>query len=306
MSNGNEHTDDGARTDELLMQLIRTATRQTSRDFTWPEDAAILAYLQGKANEAQHNTVQEAIVQSSEFRRFLIDTGDQLAAVTSDAAIRAFDAVPVPPDLSSENQPPLSRRPRWLDAILRPRVLAPVAVGAVAVLIALTFDMLSVVEQRPTMFAAYSELERSEFVTLSTRSAQPEDSVPRTFATAYDAAMDRLRASIAYDLTAGGFQLSDGAAPSMSPALERRLVLRFLDEQENEIGRITTPVLAAGTQSAEAWIVAPPALTLWHVSLPGDSLDITWPAERPARGCVTFTERRDSGYIATPGHIFQL
>ncbi len=306
MSNGTEHTDGNPRAGELLNRLIRMAAEQAPRDFTWPPDEDILAYIEGNANETQHETIQTAIAQSSEFRRFIIDTADQLSAVTSDATATAFDSVQVPSSISRANGSTIAQRRRWFEALRRPRVLTPLIVGALALVIMLTIDPLGLFQRPAGMFTEYSELDRSEFVSLSPRGTHPEDSVPKAFMTAYDAAMNRLRESIAYELTSGGYKLSDGVSRKTEPATERNLVLRLLDKQGTEIGKITAPAYSDGGATAEAWIVVPPSLTLWHVPLPADSLDVTWPAPRPARGCVTVTERTDSGYVAAPGHIFQL
>jgi len=305
MSNGTEHTDDDPRVDDLLNRLIRTAAQQTPSDFAWPQDETILAYFQGNANKEQHETIQAAIAKSSEFRRFMIDTAEQLSTVTSNAAVADFDSVQVPESIMDLHPAPVRPWPAWFNALRRPRVLAPIVIGALAVFILLVGPM-DLFQHRTVMLAEYSELDRSEFVSLSQRGTHPEDSIPKAFATAYDAAMSRLRESVAYELTSGGYKLSEGAPTSAASTTGNKLVLRIVDKQGTEIGKITTPANGDTNISAEAWLVFPPQLTLWHLPLNRDSVDITLPIEHPERGCVTVTEQTDSGYVATPGHIFQL
>jgi hypothetical protein len=118
--------------------------------------------------------------------------------------------------------------------------------------------------------------------------------------------VERLRESVAYDLGTGTYKMTDGTPLAGSPETIRAVVLRLTDEHGNEIGKIAAPLHSNGNTGAEAWIMIPPAMTLWHLTLLGDSIDVTWRSELPARGCATFTQHTDSGYIATPGKIFQL
>ncbi len=304
MSNGTEHIDDDAGIEQLLNRLIRAAAEQTPDDFIWPPHETILAYLHGNADAGQQETIQTALAQSAAFRHFLIDTAEQLDAVTSEATASAFDAVQVPASLSRTDRKSVRRQPRWFELLLRPRVLAPAIVGAVVIVLLLKTDPLGLFNSRSSMFAAYAELDRSEFVPLSQRGTSSGDEAAKAFTTAYDAAMDRLRKSVAYDLTTGEYKLTDGTPPALSTTV-RDHVLRLLDDAGSTIGEITIPSYTNGEAPIEAWILAPPALTLWHSPLSDESTAIKWPSVSPACGCVTVTLHTDSGYVATPGQVIQ-
>jgi hypothetical protein len=310
MTNIPDHTDDDPRTDELLNRLIRAAAQRTPSEFAWPQDEIILACILGKATEAQRDEVQAAAAQSSEFRRFLVDTAAQLSDVTSDSATEAFDAVGVPASVSgkddSRNGTQVSPLPKWLRTLFRPRVLAPVLAGAAVIVMMLSFDRNHQLSPDTRMFAEHSQLNLSLFVSTSARSGQNTDSIPRSAATSFEAAVERLRESVAYDLGTGTYKLTDGPPLTGSPDASRTIVLRLTDKHGDEIGKIAAHQYRKGDTGAEAWIMIPPAMTLWHLTMPADSIDVPWWSELPARGCATFTEHTDSGYVASPGKIFQL
>ena len=313
MSNGMDHTDKEDRTDELLDRLIRAAALRTPQDFTWPPDETILAYIQGRATEPQRETIQRAAARSSEFRRFLVDTTAQLSAAMSEDAIETFDAVRIPSHLNRTDDAggrlSLGRLRKWFEQIRRPLVLVPVLTGAAAVVVMLSYDPIGLFTPRSSTFAQYAELDRSLFVRLSVRGGTAADSTPVAAPSAYEAALSTLRASIVFDIGTGTYTLKAGTLTVPSTASSRTWTLRIVDETGSEIGRISSPAAQDDQRAdsvAEAWVLVPPSLILWHLTVPNDSLDIKWPLERPARGCATFTHKTDSGYIAAPAQIFQL
>jgi hypothetical protein len=311
MTNDTLHTDHERPHDELLNRLVRAAARREHDDLVWPRADAVLAYLDGQANDDQREEIQSTLAHSPAFRRFLIDTAGDVAAITAPDSIDAYDTVSVPRHLrtgQSDRSHTLATRVRgWLSRLFRPPVLAPALAIAAVIAIAIITDPLGIFRPQPQMLAIYQEVDPGRFVSTDTRGDSGEVSPPTAAPSAFEAAVTAMANCVSLDILNDRFEMHPPEHGLRPDAEGRAIVLGLRDETGRDLVELAAQVPSGISSNVEAWIIVPPDMSLWHMAMPSDAFDAQWQTRTTegTRGCVTFTYRTDDGYRATPCQVFE-
>jgi len=287
-------TEDRADKDKLL-ELIRLASAE-SDNADRPSDEALVAFLQGTANDAEKVEVREAVAGSSTFRkefRSILRDMEAIEAGRSVVDLQLPDQVPsnIQQDVLSFYEP--DGRWSWFKESPIIRLYAPVAVAASILFFAITS---LIPPSMPEWQLVRSEIEKAELISVQTRSLHDLE-----FATAEQAALEGFRQML--EFTDGEFKIDTSRSVTASSAPTKQITMALTDSAGTTVVQYTCDVprsVEPENHELTSWLLTMPERTMYMVAVTSDTVIIRAPL-LGIDNLSVFTYRSPAGYRVTRG-----
>lgn len=305
-------------TEAELIQLMQRLPK-TSSDFGHPEDSIITKYLLCEATDSEKTVIEEAMLNSAEFRRELLQLAkdiDSLADAQSrpaqstrinapdrQAFLQRYGTKPAKPDF-------WKNLVGYLKRMLIPQIYVP-AVATVATVFIVFFitqeqasdpNVAAAVEWRLDEAGLDRNLLRSKHVRGPSRPL-----ISEAKADARSAALSEMRELLTY--SDGAFELNPAAEEEHPPDEFRLFELQITDSvrQYTESFSAFVPIVYDSLDPSMAvWLLTLPSKSLYQIDLQADTLLVAWPPSTDDHGCLVVTYRDSEGFRALRGHTIDL
>jgi len=292
--------------DRLLDILIRHSEKKANDNFKRPDENTITAYLQGYADQIQRDEIHQAMNESPQFRREILDLASLLDEIDTNEIIkeaREIDAAQIPKRkvFLKNGGHDIFGKSFWekIKILISWKVYVPVAA---TVLILFLFYMFY--QQTPHIKLVSESVEKERLISLNLR--QTERAI---LSEAYSHDQDAALAGFSEILTLENidFEINPDYHNPPSPDSGYKVHLRFMGEGDIIFEEIQTTIKYIDGNAPEkikAWILTLPSLQLWNVEINKPKMTIPWNEEYGKEACVTFTYEVDSQF--RHGEVFSL
>ncbi len=291
--------DDGPELDRLVLRAVR----DRREPYTRPSHEAILAYLDGRADDAQREQVQHALLISEEFRCELVALREDLERLDGRDMGARFDQIPVEAVPSERQELAAAERTGRASDLARIRRRSwwrwsLIPASAVALLLIWMILSSGPSDRRPQPEKAWElairAVPHSTFEPIVLRGPVEPDPFYRPADAALEALHQRLnwrsgRLHIASPPAAAGTE--------PHPASVRPIHLELVGPD-----RIVRPVAAAIPVTADdlqAWLLTLASLDLYSLRIMADTVRVGIPRDAGGAVAVTLTYRVRGGFLAT-------
>ena len=300
-----------------LDRLIRETLRLSPDSGDWPEETAILAYLNHEATQEQTEKVQTALAKSSSFRRALVDLSFAEEMLQSPSLREAFDRLPESelskvgaalrtPDRATRSglSSLVSRFFDWLGE-LTPRVVLVPAVVVVAAALLLVGPSTFLPSAGPQL-ERQARLLMSRFMLGAERGTAIDNQ--QLYASPDSAAYQAFFTYVKYDRTTGDYAVTPDVGPQVHGALQqmRLQVLSPEGRQLLEAVAAVDPSVSVDDAEPQAWFLSLDSLDTWRLPMSSLKEKVEWQPEWGRRICVILVYRTPGGYKASPGREIRL
>lgn len=302
--------------DSFLNELIRKSRHKSVEPFERPSDEDISAYLLGTATVEQDNSVKQALLQSSDFRKevlqmtqdlenLLKEEPDSLKTASRNLSPRYSDFLKRYEKKIDEDK---KEESFWNKLIhLRiPQLYAPIATAAAIVLFTifrfgffepsrLQYVSLEIVSENLDNNYLVSQRPRDPMQGLAS-DVRPDPQA---------AAMLEIRNLIEY--RDREFRLIKPLEKPVISDSTYELVLRLIRQDSTLIKEFNAKIPIVSKEygnEVTAWALGLPTKNLYQIRMTVDTVISVWRDEYGIQGCVTFTFPDEGGYRAIVGNTF--
>jgi hypothetical protein len=294
--------------EEILKRLVRLARRDSEVEFVRPSDESIDAYFDGTATDSQREDMENALIASAEFRKEIRDMAIDIGLIEQEDYSKKREdetAIAVPDHELFLTEQARKRGAEeqitdglWRKIIVFARLhnakIIPVAAAAVIILILVQIGVFAPGDYLTVKWELMETVETPYLIANITKSAD-EQGAPKSYLTGREAAINKIRESVALD----GTQLVI-IHPDQAFHDPNLVWYTLVSKSRDTLAKISGHIRIDATQASSfrAWMLVLPSRNLYYSDISVKTGMMQWSIDEVGMGSLTISYKDSTGFHA--------